>query len=71
MWVKSDEFLSRCLGDEYLLPTKFFADKFFTDGFFTDKVAKELDLKIGKVVEQLWRKSVLTQKRLFCFLFFS
>ena len=27
-----------CLGDEYLLLTKFFADEFFTDGFFTDKV---------------------------------
>ena len=36
------------------------------------EIAKELDLEKGKVVEQLWKnvKSVLTQKRLFCFLFF-
>ena len=36
------------------------------------EIAKELDLENGKVVEQLWKsvKSVLTQKRLFCFLFF-
>ena len=33
------------------------------------EIAKELDLENGKVVEQLC-KSVLTQKRLFCFLFF-
>ena len=38
-----------------------------------EKIAKKLDLEIGKVVEQLWKsvKSFLTQKRLFCFLFFS
>ena len=38
-----------------------------------EEIAKELDLEIGKVVEQLWKsvKSFLTQKRLFCFLFFS
>ena len=37
------------------------------------EIAKELDLENGKVVEQLWKsvKSVLNQKRLFCFLFFS
>ena len=37
------------------------------------EIAKELDLENGKVVEQLWKsvKSVLTQKRLFCFLLFS
>ena len=37
-----------------------------------NEIAKELDLENGKVVEQLWKsvKSVLTQKRLFCFLFF-
>ena len=37
------------------------------------EIAKELDLENGKVVEQLWKsvKSVHTQKRLFCFLFFS
>ena len=36
------------------------------------EIAKELDLEKGKLVEQLWKnvKSVLTQKRLFCFLFF-
>ena len=38
-----------------------------------EKIAKKLDLEIGKVVEQLWKsvKSFLTQKCLFCFLFFS
>ena len=36
------------------------------------EIAKELDLENGNVVEQLWKsvKSVLTQKRVFCFLFF-
>ena len=36
------------------------------------EIAKEQDLENGKVVEQLWKsvKSALTQKRLFCFLFF-
>ena len=38
-----------------------------------NEIAKELDLENGTVVEQLWKsvKSVLTQKRLFSFLFFS
>ena len=37
------------------------------------EIAKVLDLENGKVVEQLWKsvKSVLTQKLLFCFFFFS
>ena len=36
------------------------------------EIAKELDPEHGKVVEQLWKsvKSVVNQKRLFCFLFF-
>ena len=36
------------------------------------EIAKELDLGNGKVVEQFWKslKNVLTQKRLFSFLFF-
>ena len=37
------------------------------------EIPKELDLGNGKVVVQLWKsvKSVLTQKRRFCFLFLS